>query len=140
MNISLYPSTCNLCGGDVIYTSNADVYHGKEYGSGKCYLCTKCGAYVGTHVPRPDEAFGVLADKPMREGKMACHKLFDSFWRGKKNARWKRAKLYEWLAGELSIDVRDCHFGYFNRETLSRAYSILKDVDVDEINEIFRRA
>ena len=48
--IDKYPTVCNLCGGKVIYTSNARIY-GKEYGSGKCYLCTNCGAYVGTHKP-----------------------------------------------------------------------------------------
>ena len=66
--IDKYPTVCNLCGGKVIYTSNARIY-GKEYGSGKCYLCTNCGAYVGTHKPRPREALGLLADAKMRTGK-----------------------------------------------------------------------
>lgn len=54
--INLYPEVCNLCGGKVIYTDNKNIYHGKSYGSGKCYICTNCGAYVGTHKPRPKEA------------------------------------------------------------------------------------
>ena len=37
--INTQPEVCNLCGGKVIYTSNARVYHGREYGSGYCYLC-----------------------------------------------------------------------------------------------------
>lgn len=64
-----YPKICNICGGKVIYCSNAEIY-GVEYGSGKCYLCTKCGAYVGTHKPRPKEALGLLADEQMRKGKI----------------------------------------------------------------------
>ena len=43
--VDTHPTTCNLCGGQVIYTSNERVY-GRKYGSGYCYLCTCCGAYV----------------------------------------------------------------------------------------------
>lgn len=95
--IDKYPTTCNLCGGKVIYTSNAQIY-GKEYGSGKCYLCTSCGAYVGTHKPRPREALGLLADARMRAGKQMCHAIFDSKWKGKPKAHKKRQDLYRWLA------------------------------------------
>lgn len=63
--IDLYPRKCNLCGGDVIYTSNSRIY-GREYGSGKCYYCTKCHAYVGTHKPEPRKALGLLANPEMR--------------------------------------------------------------------------
>lgn len=66
--MDLHPTVCNLCGGSVVYTSNAEIY-GREYGSGKCYLCTQCGAYVGTHKPRPQEALGLLADERMRKEK-----------------------------------------------------------------------
>lgn len=74
--INTQPEVCNLCGGKVIYTSNARVYHGREYGSGYCYLCLACGAYVGTHKPHPKEALGLLADERMRKGKIMCHALF----------------------------------------------------------------
>ena len=78
--IDTQPTTCNLCGGKVILCSNARVYHGREYGSGRCYYCLGCGAYVGTHKPRPEEAMGLLADEPMRKGKKLCHALFDTLW------------------------------------------------------------
>jgi hypothetical protein len=86
--IDLFPTKCNLCSGTVEYVTNAKVY-GKEYGSGKCYLCTSCGAYVGTHKPRPKEALGLLANEPMRKGKTLCHELFDSKWKCRKNAHKK---------------------------------------------------
>ena len=124
--INTQPEICNICGGKVIYTSNAAIYHGRQYGSGYCYLCLSCGAYVGTHAPRPREALGLLADEPMRKGKMLCHTLFDSMWRGKKNARHKRSRAYCWLAGEMGIPVEDCHFGYFDIHQLRKAYLILK--------------
>ena len=70
--MDLNPTVCNLCGGRVIYTSNAQIY-GKEYGSGRCSLCTKCGSYVSTHRHRPREAMGILANRDMREFKKVCH-------------------------------------------------------------------
>lgn len=124
--INTQPEICNICGGKVIYTSNARVYHGREYGSGYCYLCLNCGAYVGTHEPRPREALGLLADASMRKGKIMCHDLFDTMWRGKKHAKKERDKLYRWLAKEMGIPVEDCHFGYFNIDQLRQAYRILK--------------
>lgn len=111
----------------MIYTSNARIY-GREYGSGKCYLCTECGAYVGTHKPRPREALGLLANERMRKGKMACHAIFDSKWKGKPKARKKRYDLYQWIAGQMGIPVEECHFGYFTLDQLKTAYRILKRI------------
>lgn len=125
--IDLHPTKCNICGGEVIYTSNADIY-GKEYGSGMCYLCTSCGAYVGTHKPRPREALGLLADYRMRKGKMACHEIFDAKWRGKPKARKKRKDLYHWLSIRLGIPIEECHFGYFTLDQLRKAYRVMLDI------------
>lgn len=130
--IDLAPQICNICSGKVIYTSNADIY-GKEYGSGKCYLCLNCGAYVGTHKPRPREALGLLANKEMRMGKMMCHDIFDSKWKGKPKARKKRNDLYIWLSKQLNIPVCDCHFGYFDLVMLRKAYKILIRIKDDDL-------
>lgn len=121
MKVYLQPTTCNLCGGNVIYTTNDRIY-GKKYGSGYCYLCTACGAYVGTHRPRPKEALGILANERMKKGKRVCHEIFDKLW---KNGRERRV-LYAKLAEEMGIPVEMCHFGYFDMEQLKRAYKILK--------------
>lgn len=80
MKVYLRPTKCNLCGGNVIYTTNDRIY-GKKYGSGYCYLCTACGAYVGTHRPRPKEALGILANERMKKGKRVCHEIFDKLWK-----------------------------------------------------------
>ena len=130
--IDLHPTRCNICGGHVVFTSNAAIY-GKEYGSGKCYLCQSCGAYTGTHRPRPREALGLLADEPMRKGKVMCHDLFDAMWKGKRKARKKRKDLYAWLADRMGIPVEECHFGYFDIHQLRRAYLILKTVQGQEM-------
>lgn len=130
--IDLHPKTCNLCGGEVIYTRNAVVY-GREYGSGWCYLCQNCGAYVGTHKPRPREALGLLADADMRNGKMLCHSLFDPLWKGKPKAGKKRKDLYFWLSRKMNIPYAECHFGYFDIRKLRQAYKILLDVQGKEM-------
>lgn len=132
--IDTNPIECNLCGGTVIFTSNAAVYHGGEYGSGKCYLCTECGVYVGTHKPYPTEALGLLADAPMRKGKKICHDLFDPKWKkGKNSRRRKRSALYAWLAQKLEIPVDECHIGWFDIETLRRAYKILLSIKDEDL-------
>lgn len=132
MAVDLFPKMCNLCGGTVIFTSNSEIY-GKEYGSGKCYLCIQCFAYVGTHEPRPQEAYGILSDERMRKGRKMCHELFDFMWangaegkKGQKKALKKeRGRMYQWLANKLGIPVAECHFGYFDIHMLRKAYRIL---------------
>lgn len=126
--VDLHPTRCHLCGGKVIFTSNARIYQGKEYGSGRCYLCLQCGAHVGTHIPRPDEALGLLANAPMRKGKVQCHELFDRLWKGKDQSRKLRAELYAWLSRQMGIPLAECHFGYFDLSQLHKAYSILQSI------------
>lgn len=128
MLIDLFPTKCNICGGKVIYTSNAMIYR-KEYGSGRMYYCTNCGSYVGTHKPRPKEAMGILANADMREMKKQCHSLFDNKWINQPTARKKyiaRQKAYKDLAEKLNISIVDCHFGHFDMDMLNKAYAVLR--------------
>lgn len=118
----LRPTKCNICDGEVEYIPNKRIY-GKSYGSGFCYHCTNCGAYVGTHKPRPKDALGILATAEMREMKMKCHDIFDEMWDTPK----QRNKMYKWLAKELNIRLEDCHFGYFDMAMLNKAYNILRN-------------
>lgn len=123
--MELQPKVCNICKKDtVIYASNSIIY-GKEYGSGKCYYCTNCGSYVGTHKPRPTEAMGLLATKEMRDMKMKCHDLFDATWKNEKERHKARKASYERLAKDLNIPVDECHFGWFDMDMLIKAYDIL---------------
>lgn len=127
--INLQPTKCNICGGKVIYTSNSMIY-GKEYGSGKMYYCTNCGAYVGTHKPRPTEALGILGNEEMRELKMKCHYIFDQQWKNISNGKkrhYARVNAYKELAKALGIRLEECHFGYFDMEMLQKAYMILNN-------------
>ena len=120
--INTHPSVCNLCGGKVKFVTNDAVY-GKRYGSGYCYLCTKCGAYVGTHKPRPTEAMGILANKMMRELKVGCHDMFDALWKTQN----ERRGCYHKLANRMGIPLSECHFGYFDLNQLIEAYKILQE-------------
>ena len=127
--IDLKPIKCNLCGGDVDLISNSQIY-GKEYGSGKMYYCNSCGAYVGTHIKKPEVALGILANKEMREMKMKCHKLFDAQWiyKGSASAKRKaRVHAYKCLAKKLDIPLSECNFGYFDMDMLNKAYEIMSN-------------
>ena len=138
MSIDLHPTKCNLCGGKVIFTSNSKIY-GKEYGSGKCYMCTSCGAYVSTHKPRPDEAMGILADAEMRDMKRKCHEKFDKIWmRGSTGEKrhMLRNRTYGMLAERMNIPVEQCHFGYFDMDQLKVAYQKVLEMESENKREV----
>jgi len=115
------PVRCIYCGGNVIFTSNAEVY-GKEYGNGKCYKCTNCDAFVGVHTGT-DIPLGILANKELRILKKHCHDLFDPSWQGKNNI--KRGQAYRILAKKLRIPAENCHFGWFGKKMLEKCVKIM---------------
>jgi DNA-directed RNA polymerase subunit RPC12/RpoP len=125
MRIDAYPKpiSCPYCTGKVIYTSNAEIY-GKEYGNGRCYKCVNCDAYVGVH-DGTDIPLGRLANKELRELKKQCHTLFDPVWKQHKSI--KRKQTYEQLAIALEIPIRECHFGWFDKDMLLKAKQILAE-------------
>lgn len=117
-----YPvaDVCPYCGAPVVFSSNAVIY-GRQYGNGMCYKCTRCDAYVGVHsgtrIP-----LGRLANRELRKLKKECHALFDPVWQG---GRLKRSLAYKRLAKLLGIPVRECHFGWFDKELLCLAKEIM---------------
>lgn len=125
--MDLHPTVCNICGGHVLFTSNK-LFYKREYGSGKCYVCTCCGARVGTHVDQPDVAFGILSDKQMRQARVKCHELLDVHWKTKRKKVKYRTAMYKWLAKKMSINHTECHFGRFDMKKLERAIEILEKV------------
>lgn len=110
-----HPKICNLCGGKVSYIRTS------KYKSGYMYSCDECHAQVGTFVGDVDVAMGILADSETRKKRIEVHRLFDRFWRKPKG----RKRRYQELAAELGIEEEQCHFAYFNLETLKRAEQIL---------------
>lgn len=133
-NINLQPTTCNLCDGMVVLTTNAIIY-GKECGSGKMYFCTECKAFVDTQKKRPTMAMGILANKEMRVMKHNCYEVFDRRWKSEATLEDRKAKrklAYKKLAEKLNIPVEYCHFSYFNMSLLKEAYGILTHRDFEE--------
>jgi len=137
--IDLHPKICNICGGEVEYIKNEQIY-GRSYGSGYCYHCKDCDAYVGTHKPRPKEALGVLANKEMKKWKRWCHSQFDILWKGRNefiyNGKiYKKIKpimnrntAYRELSRLMNINIKNCHFGYFDVKQLKFAYAKIKEL------------
>ena len=124
-----YPVTkfCPYCGGVVIHTTN-DYIYGRKYsknGNCNCYVCTICKASVGTH-PDGVTPLGRLADRELKDLKMQAHALFDPIWKSRKK---KRHEAYRDLARQLDIPVRECHFGWFGKEMLLRAITILQKTE-----------
>lgn len=129
------PVKCNNCGSDKVrYTSNKEVY-GRVYGNGGCYLCDDCKAYVGVHDTKSKKPLGRLANKELRELKMACHRKFDPLWR---NTNFKRTDCYGYLANKLGLHLRETHFGWFDKEYLERALFVLDNTTYKDISEYIR--
>lgn len=104
------PKACNLCGGEVKKSSNAEVY-GREFGKWPfIYLCAKCGAYVGLH-PNTDRPLGTLADVHTRVARRTLKPTFDRIW---KERLCSRSQAYKLLAEELWISLDECHWGLFD--------------------------
>lgn len=116
------PAVCNLCGGKVELMDNMKVY-GERRGSGYTYICTQCGARIGTHINSPDIALGILSNEEMRRWKVKCHNRFDALWKNQERyAKSIRADLYYELSRLLGIPEHCCHFGHFDSDMLKEAY------------------
>lgn len=113
---------CPYCWGWSVCADSAEIYNGKSYGW--IWLCRPCRAYVGCH-KGTKEALGRLADKQLREKKMAFHAAFDPLWR---NGRFNRAWLYGWLAKEMGMSRDRCHGGMFSTEQCDKAIETLRSL------------
>lgn len=130
------PTICNECGSNKVrYTTNDEIY-GKIYGNGGCYLCDNCKAYVGVHNTKQKKPLGRLANKKLRELKMACHRKFDPLW---KVANFKRQDCYGYLADQLGLMFRETHFGWFDKEYLEKALFILDNTKYEDIWNYIRK-
>lgn len=82
------------------------------------YSCFDCAAWVGVH-KGTTKALGTLADLPLRRLRIAAHTALDPLWqakmkRDKVTKKKARHAAYAWLAGEMGIDVKDCHVAQFD--------------------------
>lgn len=127
------PTKCTLCGSkNIRYTSNAEIYNGKQYGNGYCYLCDNCGGSVGVHDIKNKIPLGRFANKELKQLKMVCHQKFDPLW---KNTKFNRTDCYGYLANELGLMLRETHFGWFDKEYLEKALNVLENTTLKDIEK-----
>lgn len=115
---------CQYCGnrarkvmGNVIYP------HRKALWKRKFYQCKPCDAHVGCHQTSNGKfkAMGELANRELRALRVKAHAAFDPLWQ---SGSMSRSRAYAWLAGQMDVEVRDCHIGMFNVEQCRRVIEI----------------
>lgn len=118
------PTICRYCGSPVVYTSNAEIY-GKEYGTGKCYLCRNCRAFVGVH-PGTDTPLGTLANEELRKWRKEAHFWFDRIWK-KPTRITTRYNAYGYLARKMGLPREETHIGMFEIEQCKKVIEFSKE-------------
>lgn len=124
---------CTYCGALAVWVPDVEVYE-RSYG-GMVYLCRPCKAYVGCHKRRDgkpgDKPLGRLADAELRKLKIRGHELFDPIYKAAIEKRgWSkgmaRGRAYKWLATNIDIPAKECHFGEFDNERCRLAIKFLE--------------
>ena len=122
---------CPYCGREAEYVDSARVYGGVSYGFiWKCPDWPRCNSYVGVH-KGTKTPLGRMADKELRQAKQLAHSFFDPLWQRKRDkeqcsASVARNAAYDWLSGQMGIEVIDCHIGMFDVEQCQKVIEICK--------------
>ena len=77
------------------------------------YVCQECGASLIAN--KYGQPLGTPATKEVRRLRMRAHIAFDQLW---KPGEVTRSSAQRWIANELGVPFRKCHFGYMNRQQL----------------------
>lgn len=116
------PTRCRYCGGAVDLVSAALVQpNGRK--DNHLYMCVSCGASVGTHTGTA-VPMGLLSNRRHRRQKQRVHNMFDATWR---SGRLTRSEAYAALADGLGLSPEDCHIGWMDETTLSRAEGLVSN-------------
>lgn len=118
------PIICRYCGGEVVFTSNSEIY-GKEYGNGKCFLCRKCRAFVGVHTETLTP-LGTLANDELRKWRKKAHSEFDKLWKGK-TRKMTRYNAYSWLSDKMKLSRDETHIALFEIEQCQKVLELLEE-------------
>lgn len=120
---------CPYCGEKAkLLENSAELYNGRDYGP--AWACVPCGAWVGCH-PGTRTPLGRLADKELRQAKIAAHAAFDRLWKAKLRREGGRKKLargagYKWLAAQLGIEREECHIGMMDVALCRRVVEVCR--------------
>lgn len=131
--------------------SSESVYHGRDFGP--LWICIPCEAWVGCHTGS-SEPLGGLADKALRQAKMAVHAAFDPLWQvltpaypdllrpSAKIRSIARGRAYQWLAKQLGISSDECHVGMFDLARCEEAVRVIQWIKPNSatIREWFKAA
>lgn len=123
---AIHSVTCPYCGSKAEFFRSSKIVYGRDYGP--IYACLPCEAWVGTHKRASSDKYrplGRLANKELREAKMAAHAAFDPLWRDGEFIGNRRGA-YNWLAEALGIDVGQCHVGEFDIEMCRKVVEVCK--------------
>lgn len=134
LNETTNTQNCPYCGNAAKFVTGEAIYpHRKDLFYKRFYECKPCDAYVGCHDAVDSDgknglgdgtiALGRLANKELRQAKMAVHAVFDPLW---KNGSMARKHAYNLLATKLKIKKEDCHVGMFDVETCRKVIEICK--------------
>lgn len=122
------PTRCDRCGAPGVKLINNEEIYGRSYGDWPyAYHCSSCGAYVGLH-PGTDLPLGTMADTATRRARQQKQRflvLIETKFGG------DRAAAYTWLAQQMGIDARECHFGLFSIEQCRQALAIVQAAEVE---------
>lgn len=116
-----------LVGGKVIYPNRPDL------AAKRFWRCPHdpCDAYVGCH-PLTTRALGRLANRELRNAKMAAHAWFDRRWNAEPNKAMRgkaRRREYAWLAAQLGIAAEECHIGMMSLDRALRVVEVCRSAD-----------
>ena len=116
------PTCCNYCDSTSIELVNNSAIYGKSYGEWPyAFMCNNCRSYVGLH-PFTRIPLGTLADKETRDARSAAKLLFMKYYQSN---GLSRSEAYTNLAHSLGINVRECHFGWFDVDMCTRVEQTL---------------
>ena len=104
---------CHHCGQASKLVTGMEVYpHRPDLSTLHFYMCTPCGAWVGTH-KGTKTPLGTPANAALRVARSRAHAAFDPIWRdGKKS----RSVAYAWLSQQLGLSKSDTHIGMFSAD------------------------
>lgn len=90
------------------------------------YICPECnGSLIANVYGKP---MGVPGTKEDRKWRRKAHSVFEQLWR---DGLASRSASQRWLARQLGISPKQCHFGYMRADMLREAVRIVNDARED---------
>lgn len=122
---------CDYCGLTAQKVKGNKIYpHRRDLFSKTFFACFGCDAWVGCHVGS-EKPMGRLANRSLRQWKMAAHAIFDPLW-DSDHATMNRSRAYQWLADQMMIEKKRCHIGYFDVQQCKQVVEICKNRGINE--------